>query len=867
MSEHAVYALDLNIGTGWQDETIDEPSETDARVAGSPALTPAGNIVSTDDTSNDERVVGWEFSEEGFGGKLGYGNYELLNSSMLSVDIHPTRPYALLAGSGNGSDALKVVVFSELSGFGAEVDSTLDGANGDEVNGAIFHPGGAHAFHWGVLTAVGLHDFDEGAGTLSGFTSLSGTYGATQRGAMWHPNGTYLAVWNDSSPYQWVHPFDESTGSFGTQVTNPSFTGGTFRGGAWSPDGTRLAASFGSETLIFDFDEDLATLTLAMTINSASYNLAWVNDDTLIRKDASTVSSTFTLLTLGATSVENTQTSSTTFTSLATGAIWRFIVSNGWIVFPVTTSPYIRALQVDGIFVAATSDVLQSGGILVSCTRGRSSMRSYGEPDAGDCTFLLDNDGGEYDDISGRYVRLSATYAAATYYLWFGVVDESRHYSDGLHKRVAVRALGRLVELDREIVTDLYYSTSAAPLFVDDMVGYILDAAAWPSSKRSIEVSDTFVRQFWASGQTALSLLQQLATADGVGATFYVDGEGNFVWRSDASRWTDTRSTTSRATFETSPTSDPSMWAPEFLPRRDVVVNSAAVEVGQLVQPSNLDASVVWQADGFFTVLPSAPLTITCVLDAPASAIIVPVETTDYTVTYGNITSVTIDRTSGSIIKLTFTSDTYSIINQVQLRGDGWIELGATNPTSSVPAHTSIYRWKSRPWDPSHVPWRYITTGKGQDLVDSVVTRYKDGVAAFNLGFAGNHTTTAMTRALDFELTDRVTVNETIIGQSGDYYIERITHEIRAANAHFVRLDLEGAVDTDPNQTIYQDAENTGVPLAGSQPTASGTIGALGVVLLAGAQPASTGTVAAQQTLAIALAGTEPAPSGSVSAV
>lgn len=840
MSEHAAYALETDTGIGWGAETVNEPAATDSREGGKAFVTPAGNIVYSDDTSNDERALGWEFTAAGFGGKLGFGAYDYALSSLEWIDVHPTEAFALLAGTGNGSNALKVAAFTEAGGFGAEVSATLSGVDGDEVLGAIFHPSGDYAFHWGILTAVGLHSFS--AGTLSDYTNLSATYGGTQDGAMWHPNGTYLAVFASTGSYLWINAF--SAGAIGSAVTIPSFTTGTWRGGAWSPDGTRLAASYGSNTYIFDFVEGTGALTLAITIASVSYNLAWVDDSTIIRKDGGTTSSTFSLLTLGATAVDETAVSSTTFANLESNRYWRFAISDGWIVFPVSVSPYVRAIQVAGTFEPITSDVVQSGGTLVSCTRGRSSMRSYGEPETGECTFLLDNTSGNYSDLVGRHVRLSAVYSATTYYLWYGVVQEAREFADGLQKRVAVRCYGRLIELDKEIVTDLYVG-----IWLHEAVGHVLDAAGWPTAARDIDTSDTFIRVFWGSGQSALSLLQSLASADGVGATFYVDGQGDFVWRSDAARWTDARSTTSRATFATSPTSDPAMWAPEFIPRREVVINKASMEVGQLVQPASLDASVVWEADGYFSIAADTPLVITCVLNAPASAIIAPVETTDYIITSGNVTSVSIDRTSGSVIELTFTADTFTVITGLQLRGDGWLELQANTPTSQVAALTSIARYGERPWKPSHAPWRYITTGKGQDLVDSVVTRSKDGLAAFRLGFAGNHTSTAMTRALDFELTDRVTVNETVIGQSHDYYIERMVHEIRAANSHYVTLELEQAVNTDPNQSTYQLIESSAAGTIASSlaPITSAAVGISGAAggVTSSIQPlssAATGT-------------------------
>ena len=805
MSEHAVYKFETNTGVGWGSETIDEPAATDTRVVGRPFVTPGGNIVYTDDTSNDERAVGWTFTDEGFGDRLAYGAYDLAASSAEWIDIHRTAPFALLAGAGNGDEALKVVGFTESGGFGAEISTTLSGSNGDEVLGAIFHPDGEWAFHWGILTAVGLHAFDAGTGTLSGFTNLVTEYGGAQQGAMWHPGGEYLAVFDDDSPYLSIRPFDASTGTIGAAVTLPAFTGGAYRGGAWSPDGARLAVSMGSNTYVFNFNETTGATTLGITIAAASYNLNWVDDDTIIRKTSSGASSRFALLRLDATSVVETLASATTFANLSIEDYWRFQVSNGWIVYPVTVSPYVRALRVGGLFEDISADVVQQSGTLLSFTKGRSSMRSSGAIETGEATALLDNTSGDYSDLVGKHVRISATYSAVTYYLWYGLVETAREFADGLQKRVALRCLGRLAELSHTpVVTDLY-----TRLYLHEAVGHVLDAAGWTASARDIDISDTFLWVFWGSGQEALPLLQSLATSDGVGATFYVDGEGNFVWRSNHARWTDANCTTSRATFSTSPASDPAMWAPEFIPRREVVVNSATVSLGFLANPVSLEGSVIWEGAGYYTILPDYPLTISIVLDAPADDIITPVEATDYIVTFGNVTSVSIDRTSGSVINLTFTADAYTNITDLQLRGDGWIDLGANRPerTLTSAATASINRYGNRPWTPAQAPWRYITLGKGIDLADSVVMRSKDGLAAFSLGFAANHTSTSMTRALDFELTDRVTVNETVIGQSRDYYIERMVHEIRAANAHYVHLELEQAVDTDPNTRKAQLAE------------------------------------------------------------
>lgn len=77
-------------------------------------------------------------------------------------------------------------------------------------------------------------------------------------------------------------------------------------------------------------------------------------------------------------------------------------------------------------------------------------------------------------------------------------------------------------------------------------ISRILDAAEWPAEDRIIDTGDSTLLGTDLSG-TALELIQQAADSE-IGEA-YVDGSGNFVFRNRSAIYTETRSTTSQATF------------------------------------------------------------------------------------------------------------------------------------------------------------------------------------------------------------------------------------------------------------------------------------------------------------------------------
>jgi hypothetical protein len=437
-------------------------------------------------------------------------------------------------------------------------------------------------------------------------------------------------------------------------------------------------------------------------------------------------------------------------------------------------------------------------------------------------TFVLDDKRGDYqfaNDLTGAAAKLTALYDSEEYPLWYGYVEEPAYRSLTTVRPITMfTCIGQIGLLDRPVVTDLF---NAIPL--DECIGHILDAIGWPEGARLLDEATTNVRFFWGSGEPAIELIQRLVITEGPGASFSIDGDGNFVFRSAAARWTDTRSTTPQAVIETDADSDFFMTAAVLTPKRRDLVNTAQMDVN--IRAVVAAPSVIWESDQTLYVQPNSSRTIFVRAIDPSVNVITPVLGTDYTLQVGSLTSVSLDRTSGQVFGITYTAGPMSAwVTNLQLRGTRAVVLGQVQSTSRTDAEASIARHGVINWEPPYPPWSDIEWAKAQDLVDTVVARYQTGRPSIKLTVRANHNDAAMVAALGLRELDRITVNYTDIRVSGDYWIERIEHRVSVQRQHDVTFECEMAIDDDPTVTEEQDIAQTLISVGvGTFPALSGS--------------------------------------------
>lgn len=94
------------------------------------------------------------------------------------------------------------------------------------------------------------------------------------------------------------------------------------------------------------------------------------------------------------------------------------------------------------------------------------------------------------------------------------------------------------------ISTALYSSIT-----IDVAIGHLLDAAGWPTGKRTLAVSTVVLQWYWEQDADPIQALGVLLNTEGPGAAIYEDASGNFVFENKNYRYTALRSLNSNGIF------------------------------------------------------------------------------------------------------------------------------------------------------------------------------------------------------------------------------------------------------------------------------------------------------------------------------
>jgi hypothetical protein len=129
--------------------------------------------------------------------------------------------------------------------------------------------------------------------------------------------------------------------------------------------------------------------------------------------------------------------------------------------------------------------------------------------------------------------------------IWRGVLTGLPPMPEFSRKAVGVRGLGSLSRLvGRKVNTRLYRDITT-----DVALGYLLDAAGWPSTRRNFQTGNVTLRWWWYKGDDVMSEADRLKNTEGVGAALYEDAAGSIVFQNSTARQTQARSTIPQATW------------------------------------------------------------------------------------------------------------------------------------------------------------------------------------------------------------------------------------------------------------------------------------------------------------------------------
>lgn len=227
----------------------------------------------------------------------------------------------------------------------------------------------------------------------------------------------------------------------------------------------------------------------------------------------------------------------------------------------------------NGAFTASASDVTSRVRLQVEIQRGKDRQAFFSPPMAGLSGFDLDNldkylsPGYTSSPIHGlvlpgRRVRFTTTSPSRT--LWTGYTDEIRQQPEWGRKSVGFANLGVLTLLrGKSISTPLYQN-----IRIDQAIGYVLDAIGWPAADRVLDTATVTLDSFVLDKEDAGSAILSLLLTEGPFASIYEDGQGRIVFEANDYRSTETRCTTSQATFSDTSTNVAFSYDPNY---RDIV--------------------------------------------------------------------------------------------------------------------------------------------------------------------------------------------------------------------------------------------------------------------------------------------------------
>jgi hypothetical protein len=353
-----------------------------------------------------------------------------------------------------------------------------------------------------------------------------------------------------------------------------------------------------------------------------------------------------------------------------------------------------------------------------------------------------------------------------------------------------------------------------------DLVTVILDAIGWPAGARSVDAGVTVVPFWWLEDVDAQTAVQDLVHSEGPPAAAWVQN-GTFYFRDRHHRVTLADSLTSQGTYtHTIPAgavpSDYKILAGSFRYNHglDHIVNTATLEV----TPRVPDVSqVVWSTDDPIMLNANESITVIIRTDDPFIDLQTPsaafdsngngVIESDYDEAIGSLSSASLSRTSGQSAFLTITAGVSGVLlaTGIKVRGRPLKQGPARLFTASDTGSQAIYG--DQDWGGT-APWAYYYDADA--IVDRLVTVYSQPAPSVTFDVDGSINTATLSRILNTQLSDRITVRNDELGLNADYMVENVTHTVQQLGTRHVLT--VGAQVAEPYQAANPFVFDTATP-------------------------------------------------------
>ena len=439
-----------------------------------------------------------------------------------------------------------------------------------------------------------------------------------------------------------------------------------------------------------------------------------------------------------------------------------------------------------------SADVVAQSGIKVY--RGNDGARAISPPRIGDMSTELNNRGGEYSPGStvttGRPVQVRVDSTS----IWRGILERPRQRPDVEIQSTEIQAVGIASRLRGVNVSTALYQS----IRVDEAIGHVLDAVDWPTLDRTLDTAQTTLAWWWLDETDAWEALLELYYSEGPGALLYEGTAGDLVFRDRRYPLTAVRATDSQTMVSSLGASPNIADGFEQDDGFEDIVNEATLTV---VQRSRKSAETIWEYSETLTLSSgvSQILVARASTGDPFMNAVLPVENTDYTVTAGSVSSITLDRTSGGSTAITVTAGSSGVtITGLSLRARPVSIDGITSIANTADVSSSITANGRRT-----LPGKYrispeIAPNVAQDLANAIVNLYGGGRQRVELPVINRDATTE-TQQLTRDMGDRLTVNAEsgLYDVTQDFRIYGIAHETRGQSILHTTWSCEEITDVD----------------------------------------------------------------------
>jgi hypothetical protein len=422
-----------------------------------------------------------------------------------------------------------------------------------------------------------------------------------------------------------------------------------------------------------------------------------------------------------------------------------------------------------------TYDDITSDVKSISYSRGKSD--ELGKAEVGQCSLTLNNADGKYTPGYGgvisalllpkRPIQVWALYNGTKYDGYYGFIEEIIPHPHLSEQDCIITAVDGIDFLSRHDLS----TTLTKNALTGTIHGLILDDAGWSATMRTLDAGQDTV-PYWYGADVKARFVQEEIDDSEQGFS-YISGNGYFNFEDRHHRSTATHQT-SQATF------DNTMAYITYSLNPKNVYNIVKVTVTPWELQSEAE---LWRLQE----VPSIAVGDTQIwwgnTQYPVDAWVTPASTTDYTANSqadgggDDMTSdIAITTTKfAKSIKLAIKNNGIVPAYITLLKARGTYYDDQTTVTRKAEDTTSQTAYQKRTLT---IDGKYMTDAAlAQDLSNYAIGKYKDPRAELSLSLI-NQDAATLTQILSREISDRITVVNTKLGISADYFIDYMQHDI-----------------------------------------------------------------------------------------